>query len=66
MCKCKNCGNIIKPKMSHGQIFGAVILMILALFPGILYSVFCKKVTCPVCDNNAYEKISKKEIERGW
>lgn len=52
--KCKNCGNDVMPKMSDNQILLTIFLFFLALLPGILYLVMCKKVTCPACGNNIY------------
>ena len=54
--KCKNCGNDVQPKMSGGQILLALFLCCFGLWPGILYIVMCKKVTCPACGCNMYEE----------
>lgn len=55
--KCKNCGNDVQPKMSIYQIIFAMFLSIcFFVIPGVLYAVICKKVTCPVCKKNIYQK----------
>ncbi len=58
---CKNCGNDVQPKMSAGQIIFTIILCIFFVIPGILYAFICKKVTCPVCENNVYVKINNND-----
>ena len=57
--KCKNCGNIVEPKMSGGQITLAIILSLLWIIPGIVYVFACSKQTCPVCGSNVYIKPSE-------
>ena len=53
---CKNCGNDVMTKMSGAQIVLTLFLCIFGLWPGILYLIMCRKVTCPACGKNVYEK----------
>jgi len=51
---------VYNQKISWRQIIVMVILFLIGLLPGVLYAVFCKKVTCPVCDHDINEIMKTK------
>lgn len=52
--KCKSCGRDVTPKLSTKQIIIGVLLMFLAIIPGVVYLVLCSKHVCPSCGKNVY------------
>lgn len=55
---CKNCGKDVQPRMSQKQLLITIVLLILAVFPGVIYLILCNKTTCPVCGKDVYNKSS--------
>lgn len=57
---CKNCGNDVEPIISLRQTIVMLFLFVIGLLPGVLYAIFCKKATCPVCDHDINEIMKTK------
>ena len=55
---CKNCGKDVQPRMSQKQLLITIVLLILAVFPGVIYLILYNKTTCPVCGKDVYNKSS--------
>ena len=53
---CKNCGKDVQPRMSQKQLLITIVLLILAIIPGVVYLILCNKTTCPVCGKDGYNK----------